>query len=176
MRTPVALTLLVLVCSGWSQPVRSDISTLARAGEWELLLVEDPFGDPQRVCTAQSRSRRATGDLRTRPRLRLIAGTSKLFIDPTVTLTEAIRLAPSQELHHQLRVDDGEIFEASINTPDLAPWALHKTIERTPQLLKEMRRGRSLFYRWKLGQASETFTIRLDGLSTVLSQASGKCL
>ena len=175
MRTSVVLTLLVLVCSGLSQPVRSDTSTLARAGEWELLLVEDPFGDPQRICTARSRSLRPIDDPRTRPRLRLIAGTSQLFIDPTVELTKAMRSGPSHELHHQLRVDDGEIFQASINTPDLAPWAVHKSIERTPQLVKEMRDGRSLFYQWKLGEASETFTIRLDGLGTVLKQASGKC-
>lgn len=184
-------TLLVVLLAGMPTASFAETRSLARSGEWELLMVEDPFADPKKACVLQSLADGPQGARRTRPRIRVPLGEDALFIDPTVTLTQAIRLhrrvvefrdgynddrfTPANQVQHRLRVDEGEVHTTVIQDPDFGAWEVHEYLNSTADLVASMGSGRVLYYQWSMGPASETFEFALDGFVEMTRKAAETC-
>jgi hypothetical protein len=162
-------TLLVALLASLPAAGLAETRSLARSGEWELLMVEDPFADPKKACVRQSLSDGPQGGRRTRPRIRVPLGKAALSIDPTVTLTHAIRLhrkvvdirddssgerfMPANEVRHRLRVDEGEVHATVIQDPEFGTWEVQEYLGTTADLVASMATGRVLYYQWSMGNA-----------------------
>jgi hypothetical protein len=190
-RLILLIGLLVLVAYNPLAVSGAESRQLAQAGEWELLLSEDPFATPPRRCSVRSMSEGGAGARRTRPRINAALSNAEISIDPTIRLTQAMsiyrkiiddrdaadaeRFMPENVLRHRLRVDGGDVIEVKIKDPKFEPWAIHRTIDGTARLVAAMSAGKKLYYQWNMGQASESFEFDLGAFAELVRKAASLC-
>ena len=82
---------------------------------------------------------------------------------------------PENEAQHQLRVDAGTVYEVTIKDPEFGTFAVHELMPGGRGLIASLPSGGTLYYRWTLDQAIETFEFPLDGFSQLVRQAPERC-
>lgn len=190
-----ATTFILVACVAvaQAQPPRGE-RVIERSEGWELVQYDDPFADQPRRCEIRSVTDGGSSGRRPRPRFRVVQDEGRVYVDPTVMLSQAVRLGrqvidsknwgyrregkrfePPNELTQRLRVDEGQVYSVIIKDPEFAPWPAHKSMDDVGAFLESMRRGGTIHYGWSLDKAGETFSVDLKGFGEISRLETERC-
>lgn len=157
----------------------------------------DPFADKPTVCNLQSETVGEEGSRRKEARIRINLQDSTIFVDPSIDLKRVImanrhiidkrsrgiqndptRFLPDNILYHTFRIDQGLVFEQSVQDPEFGEWAVHKDItdkKDFDKAINNLSNGNTLFYKWNLENGEQVFEYDLVGFKEMVELYKQQC-
>ena len=191
-RPPTRAAILFAVLCAIGADLRAAEAPLASAGDWRVVRIEDPFATPSVHCEIQSTLPGGDTGRREQGRLRIVLPAGQLLVDPSVVLTQAVRLRReildrrqvlgaekrtdiSASVRHALRVDEGKVYSTEISPPAFDAWDATPIIDDFAAFLASMGSGAVLFHGWRLKPAEANDRYDLKGFAEMLAAARAAC-
>ncbi len=180
----MALCCALLLAGGAKAEI---VQELAKAADWELVKVEDPFAEIAVQCQIRTRTIKS-GGRRERPLIIFDLTSRRIAVRPDIGLQGSIMANRALQgrtgdrggrhpvkMKHAIRIDAGKLYTISAVATGSGSLEVHFDSAVYDALSQEVMNGKVLHYLWWVASSRKGFKFQLDGLRQLFPTARKEC-